>query len=624
MIEPMIVKKVRHTFAKEYAEHGWKVFPVHVPKILPNGAARCSCGEPGCGSIGKHPMTEHGLKDASVDPLVIGEWWERWPGANVGIATGAESRIVVLDVDAGKGGEESLERIIAEHGPFDMTAQVHTGGGGAHYVFSHPGFRVPNSNGEKGWLKVPGIDVRGDGGYIVAPPSLHASGSRYAWEDGQSPGEMAIQPMPAWMLERVPRPEQAAAKPRPTRIEPGKDLGRYWLGRALADAGLGNRNDVGFWLAGQLRDSGLSKGEAESIMREYVHRVPVGGNAYTEREALASLNQAFARPAREPAIPAECRDRPGTVAMKVMRETEAAKPKAQAGAAAELNQFYSGVIDGKIFNAPWPWDYLTQLTQALLPGTITVLCGDPGVGKTFVILQCLDFWLSNDLPSRVFFIEKDRVFHTRRLLAQLAGNGNLVDFEWVKKNPEHVRKAMQDYGPMVDEMGRCIDSSPCERVTLDGLLNWIRQHCSAGKRILVIDPITAAFAGIERWTKDDDFILAAQKLLTTHGASLVLVTHAKKGHRHGASSGHDMAAGAAFFRFSDTTIWLKRTQKPVLTKYRTKLGPTSGRLSVFFQILKARDGRGSGLDIAYTFGPELLFTEQGIVEQFPREEEEAA
>jgi hypothetical protein len=88
--------------ALDYAGMGWRVFPLHSPT-----ADECSCGKPDCRRVGKHPRTSNGLKDASTDPAIIRRWWERWPAANVGIATGPESGVFVLDVD-GKQGEESL------------------------------------------------------------------------------------------------------------------------------------------------------------------------------------------------------------------------------------------------------------------------------------------------------------------------------------------------------------------------------------------------------------------------------------------------------------------------------------------------------------------------------------
>jgi hypothetical protein len=141
----------------------------------------------------------------------------------------------------------------------------------------------------------------------------------------------------------------------------------------------------------------------------------------------------------------------------------------------------------------------------------------------------------------------------------------------------------------------------------------MKEACEANKRVLIIDPITAAHAGVDRWTKDDDFVLAAQSLLNRHGASLILITHARKGNRPGVPTGHDMGGGAAYYRFSDTTIWVKKLKKPRRIKYQTRMGPVAGKVSLFFDLHKTREGRGQGLELACTFGADLKFIEHGIV-----------
>jgi hypothetical protein len=272
------------------ARAGWPVFPLHAPR--PHGG--CTCGH-ACGATGKHPHTSHGLRDASTAPGQIVAWWRRWPEANVGLVTGAVSGLVVLDVDARHGGEGSLARLEATYDRLPPTLTTQTGGGGRHYLFAHPGGgRIPNATCLFGW---PGLDLRGDGGYIVAPPSLHASGRRYAWLDERLP----LAPLPAWLLELrlapVPRPHL----PLPARPLPQHDAGAYWLARALEQARPGVRNALGFWLSCQLRDAGLSQAEAEPVLLAYAAAVPAGDHPYPSSEALESLRSAYRTPAREPA-----------------------------------------------------------------------------------------------------------------------------------------------------------------------------------------------------------------------------------------------------------------------------------------------------------------------------------
>lgn len=169
--------------ALEYARMGWHVFPIR-PK-------------------NKIPLTAHGFKDATVDEASITQWWTQWPDANIGIATGIQSGLVVLDVDTDKGGEESLNKLEARYGRLPHTVKQRTGGGGFHCLFRHPGHTVRNSAGSLGL----GLDVRGDGGYIVVPPSTHASGQSYEWEQPIT-SDSPLAPLPGWLQSRAPSQTQ--------------------------------------------------------------------------------------------------------------------------------------------------------------------------------------------------------------------------------------------------------------------------------------------------------------------------------------------------------------------------------------------------------------------------------
>jgi putative DNA primase/helicase len=222
-----------------YAEHGWEVLPLHSLD-----SDRCSCGRAACSSPGKHPRTASGLNDATSKCAQIEDWWSAWPDANVGVRTGAVSGLVVLDIDAKSNGEHSLNVLESEHGPLPTTVTALTGGGGRHLLFAHPGVEIRNSAGMLG----AGLDVRGDGGYIVAPPSSHATGARYRWQEDHSPADLGLAELPAWLLSMV----TASRQPRLTLAGNGA---------VLHDAGPileGGRNDALASIAGRLRREGKS------------------------------------------------------------------------------------------------------------------------------------------------------------------------------------------------------------------------------------------------------------------------------------------------------------------------------------------------------------------------------
>ena len=202
--------------ALAYAARGWSAIPMQ-PQ-------------------GKRPLVlwrefQHRIASAAE----IERWFRHWPAANVGIVTGQLSGIVVVDVDLRHGGPASVAQAESEQGPLPPTVEALTGGGGRHLYFAHP--RKPLAN--RVAIR-PGIDVRGDGGCVVAPPSMHPSGRRYAWLAGRGPGEIALAPPPAHFFDPRARPH-AAAHPS-----------GHWRRLIREGIGEGRRNDTIASLTGHL------------------------------------------------------------------------------------------------------------------------------------------------------------------------------------------------------------------------------------------------------------------------------------------------------------------------------------------------------------------------------------
>src|SRR5512133_695096 len=184
--------------ALAYAAAGIPVFPCYsvARQQLASGPAMvCTCGDLDCESPGKHPVTWHGVKEATTDPGRIAAWWAQYPDANIGIATGIA--FDVLDLD-GEDGVAAMREFIQEHGlDLSQVPVVRTGGGGYHYLFA------PRGAGNRAHF-LPHVDWRGRGGYVIAPPSLHAAGRRYAWLDGRTwQTDKPLPPVPEPLLGRV-------------------------------------------------------------------------------------------------------------------------------------------------------------------------------------------------------------------------------------------------------------------------------------------------------------------------------------------------------------------------------------------------------------------------------------
>ena len=196
------------TAALDYAAQGMHVFPVHY--IRPDGM--CSCGSDDCAkdekNRGKHPLTKRGLNDASTDPARILEWWSWKPHANIGVRTGTASGFWVLDVDTGeeKPGYTSLLDLELQYGQLPKTRCVITGSQGKHYYFKIPdGATIPNSTSKIG----PGLDVRCEGGYIIAPPSNHYTRNLYIPDDEASSHPIAAAPQ--WLVDMATAQETVSA-----------------------------------------------------------------------------------------------------------------------------------------------------------------------------------------------------------------------------------------------------------------------------------------------------------------------------------------------------------------------------------------------------------------------------
>jgi hypothetical protein len=179
--------------ALRYAALGWRVLPLHTP----DPAGDCSCQRENCAKPGKHPRSRHGVRDATTCAETIDLWWSTWPDANVGLATGD---LLVIDID-GAAGRVSLQRLQRENGPLPTTLEATTARG-RHLYFMSPSQLLRNSAGRLG----DGLDVRGHGGYVVAPPSLHANGHRYRWRSRQRPSVL-----PAWVIELLTATPAATA-----------------------------------------------------------------------------------------------------------------------------------------------------------------------------------------------------------------------------------------------------------------------------------------------------------------------------------------------------------------------------------------------------------------------------
>jgi hypothetical protein len=197
----------------EYASRGWAVFPVFPTQ---EHSALCSCprgqkfaetDDPtdNCESPAKHPMTKNGLKDATTDTRTINGWWMRNPRANIGLPTGVTFDVLDVDCPDWEQGLEGLPGVYRTVFAKIMAGTIHaaeTGKKGLHLLFE------PTGIGNRAKF-VGNCDWRGKGGYIVAPPSQHASGYNYRWlYDGDPP---PLPKCPQFIIDALNAPKARTA-----------------------------------------------------------------------------------------------------------------------------------------------------------------------------------------------------------------------------------------------------------------------------------------------------------------------------------------------------------------------------------------------------------------------------
>jgi hypothetical protein len=217
--------------AKALLARGWSVIPIE--------------------RLGKRPVVPWQIYQSRLPSAAeVEAWFGAKRQLNVGVVTGAVSNLVVLDVDSRHGGDESLTWLEVEHGPLPRTVEAKSGGGGRHLYFAHPGGSVPSRA-----ALAPGIDVRADGGCIVAPPSLHAGGGRYEWVRGRSPDEAPPAPLPQWLLELARPPGARAGRPP-----------EQWRSLLAEGVAQGRRNSTLASLAGHLLGRGVDPKVAQELL----------------------------------------------------------------------------------------------------------------------------------------------------------------------------------------------------------------------------------------------------------------------------------------------------------------------------------------------------------------------
>lgn len=246
--------------ARDLRARGWQ--PVRLHGLRPDGGCTCRLGT-ACKVAGKHPTDKDWQSASMPTDGKIAAAWSGWRAcSNVGALTGKPSGLFVLDVDPEHGGHDTLAALVAEHGPLPTTYTVRTGSGGLHHHFALPEFPVGNSAGRLGV----GLDVRGNRGQVVAPPSVSAKGAYTVKVDAP------VAEAPGWLLDLLRKPAAApasrASARRPTRASTRRRVEA--LVQTVLDASEGTRNARLYWATCRMVEviaaGGLTADEAQHCL----------------------------------------------------------------------------------------------------------------------------------------------------------------------------------------------------------------------------------------------------------------------------------------------------------------------------------------------------------------------
>lgn len=456
------------TLALAYAERGWPVFP--------------------CNPLTKQPLVgrdkdEHGrdiplsggLKKATTDAFQIRAWWAKHPNAMVGVPTGPRSGFWVFDIDTdrakGKDGVGSLAAMGHDLSELMDTVVATTASGGYHVYFRWDETQ-PVGNA-RGALKAH-LDVRGDGGYIIAAGSTRADGNRYAWLNPPEENEFAD--APDWLLETISSAKPAGSEPTsefdfnaaPKRE--GREIDDLVRGIVSGDT----YHDNLISLSSKLAAAHTVPGAAVGILRGLMEAVPPEHRDLRWREryddiprAVSTAEAKFGAPAREAEI---------------------------AAAEAAIKPLTAIPYDGEV-PPPRPWAF----GNLLLHRTVTAMAAPPGTGKsTFTIQLGIAFALSQAFgpyaprrtgPVWIWNNEDDRDELNRRTLAACYGMGvdprQLPGRLYLNTGAERALIVARE-----DKRSGLLIATP----DVDGVVAEIK---AKGIKLLVVDPFAETYAASE-------------------------------------------------------------------------------------------------------------------------------
>lgn len=501
-----------------YLESGYPVFAVCSPRMGTHYHAQALCANPGkVPLVPWAPFQERLPTDADVRV-----WWMRWPTANIGMATGILSGVLVLDADGGEARKTCLTR-----GGLDATPTVWTGKvGGAHFHLEYPGGDVRNFA-----RKLPGTDMRAQGGYVLLPPSVHASGNVYRWADHTR--ELPPAPVPDWLAELIQEPasgdyegsgEHGDPLDYDEILEHGFDEGR--------------RDDGLFRFACRLRHDNIDQAYAEELIRVAASACRP---AFDAAEAVKKIRNVYEK------------YEPGNIGPEVEEDGYFCPDGVSAGPVTDPPPavFFRPISELLAMPDTDP-DWMVDLLFTV--GSNGWVAAEPKVGKSWVVLE-LAYCLSTGMPflgrfaikqpRRVLYVqEEDSVDRVKRRLKRL-----------IKGDPS--RPAPADaYWQWSIRLGFKLDD-----------LTWLemlrQEIIKYEAEIIILDVFNRLHSSDENKQQDMTAILNNLTRLTNdYGVAFIVVHHNRKPQQGDEARGNQRLRGSGVLGgWGECSLYLRRSKE---------------------------------------------------------------
>lgn len=255
---------------------------------------------------------------------------------------------------------------------------------------------------------------------------------------------------------------------------------------------------------------------------------------------------------------------------------------------------------------PSPWYLIQDKGKFFIPGKVNIICGDPGVGKSWFVIQMFWFMLSQGTKVNLYSLEEKREYWLGRALAQITGNTKFAEEDRLENCLDELenfatreKDFIDNFDKSISDIPKCDDGKTASIITLNDVAEWAREKAEMGAEVLIIDPITYPDQGEkEKYRADLEFIYKIKSISEKHNTSIYLVTHPRNSQK---ISSENYAGGKAYSRFSQGGIWLSKEDV-------TAQNGDSG--NILLTMTKGRDSKLTQNKLAYKFNKNTLKYEE--------------